>query len=145
MTLEPCAHTGQTPPCADALVRARIARCVIAMTDPDPRTAGQGAARLRAAGIDVVTGVREDEARRVNAGFLHRLETGRPLALIDHNTIGYDRSVSSFGESNPETALRKLGANGVLRLRLVPGSAAASAALEAGLAKDCSSGAHTRR
>lgn len=83
VTLEPCAHDSQRgPACADLLVQAGIARAVIAMHDPDPRTDGKGIARLRDAGIDVVTGVGEAEARRTIAGFLTRRFKGRPHVTL---------------------------------------------------------------
>lgn len=82
VTLEPCCHHGRTPPCTEALVRAGVARVVVAMRDPDPRVAGQGLAQLREAGVDVVEGVCETEARTLNRGFLHRVEQGRPLGLL---------------------------------------------------------------
>lgn len=72
VTLEPCAHTGVTGPCADALVAAGLTRCVIALTDPDPRVNGGGITKLRAAGVAVETGLREDTARVVHAEFLRR-------------------------------------------------------------------------
>ncbi len=82
VTLEPCAHHGRTPPCADALVEAGVARVVVAVRDPDPRVSGRGLERLREAGIEVVTGVMEKEARRVLAGFLSRIVRGRPHVLL---------------------------------------------------------------
>lgn len=78
VTLEPCAHTGKTPPCADALVAAGIAGAVVAVEDPDPRTAGQGIARLTAAGVAVSLGLGRAEAVEVAAGFLTRVLKGRP-------------------------------------------------------------------
>jgi diaminohydroxyphosphoribosylaminopyrimidine deaminase/5-amino-6-(5-phosphoribosylamino)uracil reductase len=82
VTLEPCAHWGQTPPCADALITAGIARVVAAIEDPDPRVAGGGLARLRAAGIAVESGLCAEEAIEINAGFFQRLRTGRPLVTL---------------------------------------------------------------
>ncbi|WP_394779280.1 bifunctional diaminohydroxyphosphoribosylaminopyrimidine deaminase/5-amino-6-(5-phosphoribosylamino)uracil reductase RibD [Undibacterium sp.] len=78
VTLEPCSHFGRTPPCADALIKAGVKTVVIGCLDPNPLVQGQGIAKLRAAGIEVVTGVMEQEARESNLGFLTRMEKGRP-------------------------------------------------------------------
>lgn len=78
VTLEPCAHHGRTPPCCDALVQAGVARVVFAVEDPNPLVAGQGAARLRAAGIPVESGPLADESRELNVGFFSRMQRGRP-------------------------------------------------------------------
>jgi len=82
VTLEPCSHYGRTPPCADAIVAAGIARVVVAVDDPDPRVSGHGYAKLRAAGITVVTGVLADEARDGLAGHLSRVTRGRPYVTL---------------------------------------------------------------
>src|ERR1051325_1322561 len=82
VTLEPCAHEGDVPPCAEALVAAQVARVVTAMEDPDPRTAGKGHARLAAAGISVTTRVLEAEAMRAHSGHIARIRKGRPHVTL---------------------------------------------------------------
>jgi diaminohydroxyphosphoribosylaminopyrimidine deaminase/5-amino-6-(5-phosphoribosylamino)uracil reductase len=82
VTLEPCSHHGQTPPCADAIVKAGIARVVSALEDPNPEVAGQGHARLREKGIAVDIGLGADEARRVHAGHIMRVTGGRPYVTL---------------------------------------------------------------
>lgn len=78
VTLEPCSHYGRTPPCAEALIRAGVARVVVAMRDPNPMVSGQGIAMLELAGIPTACGVLENEVRELNAGFISRMERGRP-------------------------------------------------------------------
>jgi diaminohydroxyphosphoribosylaminopyrimidine deaminase / 5-amino-6-(5-phosphoribosylamino)uracil reductase len=82
VTLEPCAHHGRTPPCADALRDAGVQRVVVALDDPDPRVAGTGVARLREAGVEVQVGVLEDEAEVVLAPYLTHRRTGRPYVVL---------------------------------------------------------------
>ena len=79
VTLEPCSHHGRTPPCAEGLIAAGVARVVIAMGDPNPLVAGKGIALLQAAGISVQCGLLADEARVLNRGFLSRIERRRPF------------------------------------------------------------------
>ena len=82
VSFEPCAHFGQTPPCANALVAAGIKRVVIGCVDPDPRVSGEGIAILKRVKIKVTTGVLEAEALRLNEGFITRLTLGRPLGVL---------------------------------------------------------------
>ncbi len=99
VTLEPCAHHGHTPPCADALVRAGVARVVTALGDPDPRVAGAGHARLREAGIAVEERVEAEAARRAHQGFLTRLALGRPMVTLKLATSLDGRIATASGES----------------------------------------------
>ena len=78
VTLEPCNHTGKTPPCVDALIAAKPAKVIIAMSDPNPLVAGKGLERLKAAGIEVLVGLLELEANELNRGFISRMTRGLP-------------------------------------------------------------------
>ena len=99
VTLEPCAHHGLTPPCADALAASGLGRVVIALRDPDPRTDGGGAARLRGAGVEVIEGVLEDRAREHHAGFLSRVGRGRPWLTLKLASSFDGRIATASGES----------------------------------------------
>lgn len=99
VTLEPCAHTGQTPPCAQALIDAKVAKVVIALLDPDQRVAGRGLAMLREAGIVVETGCCARQAWLDHRGFLSRLERGLPMVTLKLATSFDGRIATRDGES----------------------------------------------
>lgn len=99
VTLEPCSHTGRTPPCADALISAKVGRVVVACEDPDKRVSGAGIARLEDAGIAVETGLCQAESEDVNAGFLMRVQSGRPLVSLKTATTSDGRIATRTGAS----------------------------------------------
>ena len=99
VTLEPCGHTGRTPPCVDALIDARVARVVYAVDDADPRTAGQSTARLEAAGVAVSRGVCSAQARDLNRGFFSRHSRGRPWITLKLAMSLDGRTAMASGES----------------------------------------------
>ena len=106
VTLEPCSHWGQTPPCAEALIEARVERVVVSTLDDDPRVSGQGIDKLLEAGISVETSVCEDEARALYQGFFHRVRTQLPLlTFVDLNQeqalAGFDAVVVGVAEWDP--------------------------------------------
>jgi diaminohydroxyphosphoribosylaminopyrimidine deaminase/5-amino-6-(5-phosphoribosylamino)uracil reductase len=104
VTLEPCAHHGQTPPCAQALIDAGVARVVVAIGDSDVRVAGRGLTMLRQAGITVETGICEAEARNDHIGFLSRVEQGRPMVTLKLANSFDGRIATATGESQWITA-----------------------------------------
>jgi diaminohydroxyphosphoribosylaminopyrimidine deaminase/5-amino-6-(5-phosphoribosylamino)uracil reductase len=99
VSLEPCSHTGKTGPCADALIEAGVGRVVAAMVDPDPRVAGRGLDRLRAAGVAVEVGVGEAQARRLNEAFIKRVTTGRPWVIVKWAQTLDGRTATATGDS----------------------------------------------
>ena len=102
VTLEPCSHHGRTGPCADALIAAGVGRVVMSTVDPNPLVSGRGLERLRAAGVEVVTGVGEQEARALNDGFARWIRTGRPLVTLK-------AALSVDGMLAPPAAQRRVG------------------------------------
>jgi diaminohydroxyphosphoribosylaminopyrimidine deaminase/5-amino-6-(5-phosphoribosylamino)uracil reductase len=106
VTLEPCSHHGRTPPCAEALVEAGVARVVVAVQDPNPQVAGEGIARLRAAGIAVESGLMETAARELNIGFFARMTRGMPwvrskiaMSLDGRTALGNGKSQWITGDA----------------------------------------------
>lgn len=100
VTLEPCAHHGLTPPCAQALINAGIRRIVTAIEDPDSRVSGRGHQMLRDAGIDLTSGVLADEARRDHAGFFSRVERGRPHVVLKL-AVSADDKIAAADQAGP--------------------------------------------
>jgi len=99
VTLEPCSHTGKTPPCADALIKAGVAKVVAAMLDPNPLVAGKGLEKLSAAGIEVHSGLLEQQARTLNPGFVSRMEKSRPYVRVKLAMSLDGRTAMASGES----------------------------------------------
>ena len=99
VTLEPCSHTGKTPPCVDALIRAGVGKVIAAMQDPNPLVAGQGLKRLQEAGIEVESGLLESQARDLNPGFIKRMEAGRPFVRVKLAMSLDGRTAMASGES----------------------------------------------
>lgn len=99
VTLEPCSHHGKTPPCAEALVHAGVARVVSAMVDPNPQVAGRGIKRLLNAGIEASSGLLEAEAKALNPGFIKRMEQGLPYVRIKTASSLDGRTAMQSGES----------------------------------------------
>jgi diaminohydroxyphosphoribosylaminopyrimidine deaminase/5-amino-6-(5-phosphoribosylamino)uracil reductase len=105
VTLEPHAHTGKTPPCTKLLIEKGIARCIIAMEDPNPKVSGMGIRELRDAGIEVQVGLLEDEAREMNRFFIKHITTGLPYVTMKLASTLDGRSALASGESQWITSL----------------------------------------
>jgi diaminohydroxyphosphoribosylaminopyrimidine deaminase/5-amino-6-(5-phosphoribosylamino)uracil reductase len=126
ITLEPCAERSSgTPSCTELLLAARIARVVVACQDTSPHAAGRGLRRLKDAGVRVEIGLLAEEAEPLSAGFLHRLETGRPLVETADAATGFDAAFAPAPGEALEAALRRHGALGHTRLWTPRGGALA--------------------
>ncbi len=120
VNLEPCAHFGKTPPCANAIVEAGLKAVVVGTLDPNPLVAGQGVAILREAGIEVRVGVEEAACRWLNRRFFHSIEAGRPYILLK-----WAESPDGFIDGRPAASI----------IRALPVSSDASRALDAHVAE----------
>ena len=104
VTLEPCSHTGKTPPCANALIEAGVSQVIVAMQDPNPQVSGQGIKKLQDAGIEVVVGVMEQQAQALNKGFIKRMQQGLPWVRVKMAMSLDGRTAMASGESQWITA-----------------------------------------
>ena len=117
VTLEPCSHHGRTPPCADALIAAGVARVATGLEDPDPRVSGQGNARLRVAGIEVVEGVLADEVRHELRGYLMRRGSNRSYVTLKLAVSADGKIAEKAGQPTPITGPEVRGRVHLLRAR----------------------------
>ena len=125
VTLEPCgARSSGRASCAHFLAEAGVARVVVAALDPSPFASGRGTERLRQAGLVVEAGLLEDEAKVLSEGFLHRLETGRPMVRISEDGKGFDARFAVSPRGDLVTELKRLGEAGYTRLWTGPGELA---------------------
>ncbi|MFC5345765.1 bifunctional diaminohydroxyphosphoribosylaminopyrimidine deaminase/5-amino-6-(5-phosphoribosylamino)uracil reductase RibD [Brevundimonas staleyi] len=125
VTLEPCgARSSGRASCAQFLAEAKIARVVVAALDPSPFASGRGTERLRQAGLQVETGLMKEEAAVLSEGFLHRLETGRPMVRISADGKGFDGRFAASARADLVTELKRLGEAGYTRLWTSPGELA---------------------
>lgn len=99
VSLEPCSHFGRTPPCCDAVIKAGIKRVVVAITDPNPKVSGRGIKKMRDAGLEVVTGVLENEAAKLNEVFFKWIETGFPFITIKSAMSLDGKTATASGQS----------------------------------------------
>ncbi|MFN4042520.1 MAG: bifunctional diaminohydroxyphosphoribosylaminopyrimidine deaminase/5-amino-6-(5-phosphoribosylamino)uracil reductase RibD [Brevundimonas sp.] len=125
VTLEPCgARSSGRRSCAHFLVEAGVARVVVACVDPSPFASGRGVERLRQAGLEVETGLLSDEAAVLYEGYLHRLETGRPMVRLSSDGEGFDARFAASAKADLTTELKRLGEAGYTRLWTSPGDLA---------------------
>ena len=100
VNLEPCNHTGRTPPCTEALIAAGVRKVVVGMVDPDPRVSGGGISRLREAGIEVIVGVEEEACRQLNEAFIHRILYKRPFGILKYAMTLDGKIATTTGHSS---------------------------------------------
>ncbi len=125
VTMEPCgARSSGRTSCSHFLVEAGVARVVVAAVDPSPFASGRGVERLRKAGLAVETGLLSDDAAVLYEGYLHRLETGRPMVRISEDGQGFDARFAASARADLVTELKRLGEAGYTRLWTGPGELA---------------------
>lgn len=125
VTMEPCgARSSGRQSCSHFLMDAGVTRVVVAAVDPSPFASGRGVERLRKAGLDVETGLLADEAAVLYEGYLHRVETGRPMVRISEDGQGFDGRFAASPKADLTTELKRLGEAGYTRLWVSPGDLA---------------------
>lgn len=103
VSLEPCNHYGRTPPCTEALIKAKVKKVVVGMVDPNPIVDSKGLERLRDAGIDVTVGVEEELCKRLNEAFIHRIVTGKPFVTLRYSLSVNGHLLDQLGEGVTES------------------------------------------
>lgn len=125
VTMEPCgARSSGRKSCSQFLLDSGVARVVIAAVDPSPFAAGRGVERLKAAGLEVETGVLSDEAAVLYEGYLHRVETGRPMVRLSNDGEGFDARFAASPKADLISELKRLGEAGYTRVWVGPGDLA---------------------
>ena len=117
VTLEPCCHQGKTPPCTDLIIESGISRVVVAITDPDSRVNGLGIKKLQEAGIEVVVGVLQEQARKINCGFFSNKTSGRPFITLKLATSLDGKIATKNGDSKWITSEKSLQYSHYLRAK----------------------------
>src|SRR5690606_17937166 len=125
VTMEPCgARSSGRTSCSHFLMDAGVSRVVVAAVDPSPFAAGRGVERLRKAGLEVETGLLAEEAAVLYEGYLHRVETGRPLVRVSADGDGFDARFAASDKADLTTELKRLGEAGYTRVWVAPGKLA---------------------
>lgn len=125
VTMEPCgARSSGRTSCSQHLMEAGVSRVVVAAVDPSPFASGRGVERLRKAGLQVETGLLADEAAVLYEGYLHRVETGRPMVRVSEDGVGFDARFAASAKADLATELKRLGEAGYTRVWVGPGDLA---------------------